>query len=68
MGNKNFGGSIGHGGSKPIDGTSQGYNRGECRPAGGGYKPAKSYGNGEPIPEKGAPPRGQLFGGGKISK
>jgi hypothetical protein len=68
MGNKNFGGSIGHGGSKPISGASQFYNRGTCNPAGGGYKPSKSYGNGEPIPEKGASKPGPQFDGGKIGK
>jgi hypothetical protein len=58
---KDFSESIGHGGSKPIDGTSQGYNRGECRPAGDGYKPSKSYGNGKPRPEFGASKPGPVI-------
>jgi hypothetical protein len=68
MASKNFGNSIGHGGSRPITSASQFYNRGTCNPAGDGYKPSKSYGNGKPIPEKGASKPGPLFGGGKISK
>jgi hypothetical protein len=59
---KDFSGSIGFGGSKAINGTSQGYNRGSCDPAGGGYKPKNSYGNGKPRPEFGASKPGPVIG------
>lgn len=68
MANSNFGKSIGHDGSRPITSASQFYSRGSCNPAGGGYKPSKSFGNGKPIPEKGASKPGPLLGSGKISK
>jgi hypothetical protein len=68
MARNSFSGSVGHGGSRSITSASPFYNRGTCNPAGGGYKPSKSYGNGKPIPEKGASKPGPLFGGGCISK
>lgn len=66
MGNKNFGGSVGHGGSKAIKGTSQGTG---CDPY---SRPRPGWGNGAPIPEAGVsthpqprplPARGSAGGG-----
>jgi hypothetical protein len=59
---KDFSGSVGHGGSRPITSASQFYNRGSCIPAGDGYKPSKSYGNGPPAAEKGASKPGPVIG------
>jgi hypothetical protein len=61
MDNKSFGNSIGHGGSKPIDGYSQKYNRGTHSPVSGGCT-GKGYGNGKPQPERGASKPGPVIG------
>jgi hypothetical protein len=65
---KDFSGSIGHGGSEPIDGCSQKYNRGTHSPVSGNCT-GKGYGSGgKPRPEFGASKPGPQFGGGKFAK
>jgi hypothetical protein len=58
---KDFSGSVGHGGSQPIDSYSQKYNRGTHSPVSGSCT-GKGYGNGKPQPERGASKPGPVIG------